>query len=180
MPIISTQIRVRHPQHFVVGEDSIVDDYCYFSTKVLIGRCSHIANGCSVAGGGARQFELGDFSSLSSGVKVWCTSDDFVNDLVTIIPPGIDDVKTHLISGDVTIERYTAVGSNAVIMPKNRIPEGTVIGALSFVPAAFDFEPWAVYVGTPIRKVRARNKDSVLAQVDQLERALKERPARSS
>jgi acetyltransferase-like isoleucine patch superfamily enzyme len=173
--IVSKQIRVRHPEHFVVGEDSIVDDFCYFSTKVRIGRCSHIASGCSVAGGGARQFELGDFSSLSSGVKVWCTSDDFVNDLVTIIPPGIADVKEHLLSGDVTIERYTAVGSNSVIMPKNRIPEGTTIGALSFVPAEFAFEPWSVYAGVPIRLVRPRNKEAVLAQVDRLERALAER-----
>ena len=174
-PIISKQIRVRIPEHFIVGEDSIVDDFCYFSTKVRIGRCSHIASGCSVAGGGTRQFELGDFSSLSSGVKVWCTSDDFVNDLVTIIPPDMPDVKQHLLSGDVIIERYTAVGSNSVIMPANRIPEGTVIGALSFVPTEFAFEPWSVYAGTPIRKVRARNKDAVLAQASKLQRALNER-----
>ena len=176
--IISKQIRVRHPEHFVVGEHSIVDDFCYFSTRVRVGRCSHIASGCSVAGGGARQFELGDFSSLSSGVKVWCTSDDFVNDLVTIIPPGIPDVKQHLISGDVIIERYTAVGSNTVIMPANRIPEGTVIGALSFVPPGFAFEPWSVYAGTPIRLFRVRNKDAVLAQAERLEQALREHGAR--
>lgn len=174
-PIISKQIRVRHPADFIVGEDSIVDDFCYFSTRVRIGRCSHIASGCSVAGGVARLFELGDFSSLSSGVKVWCTSDDFVNDLVTIIPPGMPEVKEHLLSGDVIIERYTAVGSNSVIMPANRIPEGTVIGALSFVPAEFAFEPWSVYAGVPIRLVRARNKPAVLAQAKRLEMALAER-----
>lgn len=173
--IISKQIRVRHPEYFVVGENSIVDDFCYFSTKVRVGRCSHIANGCSIAGGGARQFELGDFSSLSSGVKVWCTSDDFVNDLVTIIPPGIEDVKEHLITGDVTIGDYTAVGSNTVIMPANRIPTGTAIGALSFVPPGFEFEPWSVYAGVPIKFVRQRNKQAVLAQVAKLERALADR-----
>ena len=84
---------IRHPEDFVIGEDSIVDDYCYFSTTVRIGRCTHIASGCSVAGGADMQFEIGDFCSLSSGVKIWCTSDDFVNDLVTIIPPGVEQVK---------------------------------------------------------------------------------------
>ena len=177
MNTISPQIRVRHPEHFVVGEFSIVDDFCYFSTKVRIGRCSHVASGCGVAGGVARSFELGDFSSLSSGVKIWCTSDDFVNDLVTIIPAGVGPIKEHLISGDVTIANYTAVGSNSVIMPGNHIPEGTVIGALSFVPAAYDFEPWSVYAGTPIRLIRPRARDKVLAQVSRLEAALKERSA---
>jgi len=168
-PIISKNCRIRHPEHFEVGENSIVDDYCYFSARVKVGRCSHIANGCSIAGGVARLFTLGDYCSLSSGVKIWCTSDDFVNDIVTIIPEGAGDVKSNLISGDVTLENYTGIGSNSVVMPKNIIPIGTTIGALSFVPAGFDFKPWSVYAGTPIRFIRARNKDSVLAQAAKLD-----------
>jgi acetyltransferase-like isoleucine patch superfamily enzyme len=166
--IVSPNIRVRHPDHFVIGEDSIVDDYCYFSTRVTVGRCSHIANGCSVAGGGDRHFRLGDFCSLSAGVRIWCTSDDFTNDVVAIIPAGIEQVKEHLISGDVEMGDYTAIGSNSVVMPDNRIPDGTVVGALSYVPARFRFEPWSVYAGTPVRRVKARNRESVLAQVSKL------------
>jgi acetyltransferase-like isoleucine patch superfamily enzyme len=171
-PIISPNIRVRVPDSFVVGEHSIVDDWCYFSTKVRVGRCTHIANGCSVAGGKDRQFEIGDFSSLSSGVKIWCTSDDFVNDVIALIPPGVPDVKDNLIVGDVTIGHYTGVGTNSVIMPQNVIPEGTSIGALSFVPPNFAFESWSVYAGSPIRLVRRRNKENVLAQVAKLKAAL--------
>lgn len=171
-PIISPNIRVRHPDHFIVGEDSIIDDYCYFSTKVRVGRCTHIASGCSIAGGADMQFEIGQLCSLSSGVKVWCTSDDFVNDLVTIIPPDLEQVKGHLIRGNVRLDDYSAVGSNSVIMPTNHIPEGTVIGALSFVPAAFEFRPWSVYAGTPIRFIRSRNRDSVMEQVRRLEAML--------
>jgi carbonic anhydrase/acetyltransferase-like protein (isoleucine patch superfamily) len=47
-------------------------------------------------------------------------------------------------------------------MPDNHIPEGTVIGALSFVPMRFKFEEWAVYAGCPVKKVGERNKDKVL------------------
>ena len=174
-PLISSNSRVRHPKHFVVGDDSIVDDYCYFSTMVRIGVCSHIASGCSIAGGAERQFELGDFSSLSSGVKVWCTSDDFVNDLVTIIPDGATQVKDHLISGDVIIGNYTAIGSNTVIMPRNTIPEGVAIGALSFVPPEFHFQPWMVYAGVPIRALRERNRSNVLRQAELLKRMMEQR-----
>lgn len=53
-------------------------------------------------------------------------------------------------------------------MPGNIIPEGTVIGALSFVPYKFKLEPWSVYVGTPVRLVRKRNKEKILDQIKQL------------
>jgi galactoside O-acetyltransferase len=175
-PIVSPNSRIRHPEDLVIGEDSIIDDYCYFSTRVRIGRCSHVASGCSVAGGRSYQFALGDFSSLSSGVKVWCVSDDFRNDLVTIIPPDVEvPIKEGLITGDVILGNYTAVGSNTVVMPANSIPDGTVIGALSFVPPRFDFEPWTVYAGVPIRMTSRRNREQVLAQVARLEQALRER-----
>lgn len=171
-PIISTNLRIRHPDVFVVGEDSIVDDFGYFSTQVIVGRCSHIASSCTIAGGRERTFRLGDFSSLSAGVRVWCTSDDFAEDLIMIVPPDLEDPKKHLIAGDVSLGNYTGVGANTVIMPANEIPEGTAIGALSFVPPAFAFEPWSVYAGTPIRKLRARNRDAILRQVEAIERSL--------
>lgn len=177
-PIISPNIRVRCPDAFVVGEDSIIDDYCYFSTRVRVGRCSHIASGCSVAGGRERQFTLGDFSSVSSGVRIWCTSDDFRNDLVTILPDGLADLKSRLMTGDVEFGDMTAVGANSVVMPDNRVPEGTVIGALAFVPARFPFKPWSVYAGVPIRWIGERNRESVLAQAERLRAHLQGRSGR--
>jgi len=171
-PIISPNCRIRHPEHFSAGEYSIIDDYCYFSTKVKIGKCSHIASGCSIAGGKGKQFFLGDYCSISSGVKIWCTSDDFVNDLVVIVPEGIGKIKNHLITGDVRIGNFAAIGSNSVIMPNNAIPDGVVIGALSFVPANFKFKPWSVYAGIPIKLIKKRNKSNVLNQFKELEKKL--------
>jgi acetyltransferase-like isoleucine patch superfamily enzyme len=168
-PIISPRTRIRHPDLVTVGPYSIIDDFCYISTRARIGRFCHIASGCSIAGGKDRLFVFEDFGSLSSGVKVWCTSDDFVNDLVTIIPPGAGDIKEHLISADVRLGPCAAVGSNSVVMPGNDIPEGTVIGALSFVPARYVFEPWTVYAGTPIRPIKKRNRAAVLSQRARLE-----------
>jgi acetyltransferase-like isoleucine patch superfamily enzyme len=172
MPIVSPNSRIRHPDQFTIGPNSIVDDYCYFSTRVRIGDWSHIASGCSVAGGSDRLFALGDFSSLSSGVKIWCTSDDFVNDVVTIVPPELGPIKENLITGDVVLGSFTAVGANSVVMPRNEIPEGCTIGALSFVPAGFDFEPWTVYAGTPVRRIADRNRENVLRQVEAFRAAL--------
>src|ERR1051326_4436601 len=85
-PVISPNVRIRYPDTFEVGDYSIIDDYCYFSTRVRIGVCCHVANNCSIGGGPARLFVLGDFSSLSAGVRIWCASNDFPRDLVAMIP----------------------------------------------------------------------------------------------
>jgi carbonic anhydrase/acetyltransferase-like protein (isoleucine patch superfamily) len=159
MPIVSPHVRIRVKEHFEIGQNSIVDDYCYFSTRVKIGDWAHIATGCSVAGGSERTFAIGDFSSLSAGVRVWCTSNDFVNDAI-MIGAAIG------ISGDVTLGNHTGVGANSVIMPRNDIPEGVAIAALSFVPPEFSFEPWTVYAGIPIAPLKPRNRESVLRQVE--------------
>jgi acetyltransferase-like isoleucine patch superfamily enzyme len=164
-PIVSPNIRVRYPEVFEVGQFSIVDDYCYFSTRVKIGLCSHIANGCSVGGGRERLFALGDFSSLSAGVRVWCASNDFARDIVAVVPPNVGDIGEDPVVGDVIFENYTGAGTNSVIMPNNVVPEGTTIGALSYVPPHFPFEPWTVYGGVPIRPITLRDRDRVLAQV---------------
>jgi acetyltransferase-like isoleucine patch superfamily enzyme len=112
-------------------------------------------------------------SSLSAGVRVWCHAHDFVNDLVCLAPPGVDFPKDDLLAGDVELGRYTAVGANSVIMPAARIPEGTAVGALSYVPPGSELEPWSVYAGVPARRIKARNRDAVLREVERLERALR-------
>src|SRR3954469_15190073 len=108
--IVSPNIRVRVPEHFKIGEDSIVDDYCYFSTRVEVGRGSHIANNCSVAGGRDFTFRLGDFSSLSAGVRVWWRSNDFTNDLIAVV----SSVGEEPVVGDVVVGDYTGIGANTV------------------------------------------------------------------
>ncbi len=174
--IVSKQIRLRRPELLeAIGDDSIIDDYCYISARVRIGRGSHIAAGCTIGGGPSRVFTMGDFSSLSAGVTVWVTSTDYVRDLVMIVPREIGPIDTHLISGDVALSNYTGIGANSVIMPDNVIPEGTVIGALSFVPERSDLEPWSVYAGSPIRFVGRRDRDSVLAQLAAVEAGLRRR-----
>lgn len=171
-PIISPNCRIRYPEHFSVGAYSIIDDFCYFSTKVKIGICSHVAAGCGIGGGIDRLFVLGNYSSLSSGVKIWCTSNDFINDIVTIIPECYGAINNNLIKGDVIMGNFTAVGLNSVIMLNNIIPEGTVIGALSFVPPNFKFEPWAVYAGIPIKFLKYRNKNNIMKQYEELEKKI--------
>ncbi len=157
--IISENIRIRYPNHFQLGNNNIVDDYCYFSTKIRIGSYSHIANNVSIGGGLDYQFLLGDYCSISSGVRIWCSSNNFIDDIGSFAGENHFDDR---ISGNVEISNLCIVGTNTVIMPDNYLPIGVTIGALSYVPTKFSFEPWTLYAGIPIKFIRKRNKDQIL------------------
>jgi len=171
-PIISENCRFRYRELFEIGESSIIDDFCYVSTALKVGRYSHIAAGCTFGGGKDRTVSLGDFSSISSGVRIYCVSNDFVNDLVFINPLHDGSLNEKLIIGDVRIGNYTGIGTNTVILPDCIIPEGCVIGALSLVPSGSRLEEWSVYAGNPLRLVKKRNRENILRQIKILEERL--------
>jgi acetyltransferase-like isoleucine patch superfamily enzyme len=106
---------------------------------------------------------------------VWCASNDFSNDLVMIVPAGLKLEGLKSIEGDVCFDNYTGAGANAVIMPDNHIPEGTVIGALSFVPPRAKLKPWTVYAGVPVRPVKLRNRARIQRQAAQVRAWLEQR-----
>ncbi|MDH3688015.1 MAG: hypothetical protein OEU36_00840 [Gammaproteobacteria bacterium] len=170
-PIISENCRIRIPDQFTVGEYSIVDDFSYFSTQIEIGRFCHVAANCTISGGPDLLFKLGDYSGVSTGTRIFCATDDFIQDIVNILPAEFGSVKTP-IQGDVIMERLTGIGANTVVMPGTYIPEGAVIGAQCFVPLNFEVKPWSVYAGNPLKLIMPRNKKKVLKQVEELEKRL--------
>ncbi len=167
-PIISKMTRIRYPEHFEIGDYSVVDDFCYFATKIKVGMFCHIAPQCSCSGGLEYTITIQSMSAFSAGVKAYCSTNDFVKGLVTVIPNEYKHVNESNISGDITLERFTGIGANSVIMPNNHILEGVTIGALSFVPYNFQFKPWTVYAGSPIKPIKARDKRAVLREANLL------------
>ena len=148
---------IKKPDLMTIGDNVRISDFCRISSACDIGSDCEIAPGTYIAGGGKYTFKMGECSSLAAGVKVWLSSNDYVNELVTHSVPEVKEIQ-----GNVTLGKYTGVGTNSVIMPNNDIPEGVSIGALSFVPSNYKFEPWTVYAGRPIRPIKKRNKENVL------------------
>lgn len=156
---------LKKPDLLTVGDNVRIADFCRISSACEIGDDCEIAPGTYIAGGdGEYKFTMGSYSSLSSGVRIWLSSNDYVNELVTHSLPIVKEIKGH-----VTLGKFTGVGANSVIMPDNNIPEGVTIGALSFVPPRYQFKPWTVYAGCPIKPVRRRNKKNILKTLEQLD-----------
>ena len=171
--IISKNIRMRCPDLFTVGEGSVIDDYCYISVGLSMGRLSHIGTGCSLVGGRSWHIRIGDFCSIVMGTRLICKSNDFTNDLTIAVPEEMPLVQ-NLIEGNIIFANYSVIGANSVMMSNNHVPEGVAIGALSYVPSNYPFEPWTIYFGTPIKPRKKRNRDSVLKQVEVVKKYLHE------
>lgn len=162
--ILGSSAIIKKPELIEVGDNVRISEFCYISAKCEIASNCEIAVGVSIAGGsGKYTFSMGEYSSLAAGVRIWLATNDYVNDLVTHNVPFVKEIE-----GDVTMDKYTGIGSNSVIMPNNHIPEGVTIGALSFVPSNFKFKPWTVYAGSPIEEIRPRNKENILKTLKKL------------
>tara|TARA_B110000503_G_C7164453_1_gene421220 strand:- start:3602 stop:4132 length:531 start_codon:yes stop_codon:yes gene_type:complete len=148
---------IKQPQLVEFGNHVAIDIGVYLSTQAKIGNYVHIAPYVCVIGGEKAKLIMGDFSGIAAGSKIICGSDDFTKGMMNPQVP-LKYKKTKFTT--VTIEDYACVGVNCVIMPGITISEGSVIGAGSVVTK--DTEPWMIYVGSPARAVKSRNKESII------------------
>lgn len=136
-----------------IGDNVRIDDFCILCGDVTIGSHIHIAPYCVFYGEFGIQME--DYSGLSAGVKVYSAVDDFSGEYA--VGPMIDESKRKLTTGKVTIGKYVQVGAGSTIFPDVTIGEGSAVGAMSLVKKSL--EPWSIYAGIPVRKLKDRSKN---------------------
>ena len=91
---------------------------------------------------------------MSSGVRIYSVSDDYSGGSMTnaTIPEEFKKISM----GRVVLERHVIVGSGSIILPGVHVTEGCAIGALSLVNQSTD--PWGVYAGIPVLRLRDRSR----------------------
>jgi len=142
--------------NITIGDDVRIDGYTSIIAphgRVRIGSHVHIGIGCVLGARGG--IEIGDFSSLSSGVRILTAVDDYGGRYMTnsTLP---DDVL-HVHSAPVRLGRYVPVGAGALILPGVDIEEGAAIGAMSMVPHSL--KGWTIYAGNPAKEKGPRSRD---------------------
>lgn len=156
--IIGRTARIRYPEHVEIGDNVIIDDFTYISTSVKIHSYVHIASGCKLIGGKKSFVELDDFSTLAPNVVLAAGSDDYQSGIATPLVP--TEFKGNVKLGKIIIGKHCLVGANSVVLPDVTLSVGSAVGALSLVKT--DLEPWYIYAGVPVHKVRRRNKEKIL------------------
>ena len=158
IPNVTTfeQTKIVGIENIEFGRNIIIDDFVFIHAKkrMVIGNYVHIATFTSITGG--EILTMGDFSALSSGVRLLTGTDDFKS--WGFGNSTLDEKYRNTKRLSVHIGRFSIVGANSVILPGVSIGEGASIGAGSVVTR--DVEPWGVYIGN--RRIGERDKAGVL------------------
>jgi len=156
--IIGKTVRIRHPELVTIGDNCIIDDFTYISTALHLEAFVHISSGAKIIGGVNAVVTMESYSTLAPNVTLAAGSDDYIGGIATPLVP--KELKGNYEIGNITIGRHSICGAGAVVLPNVRFGTGACIGALSL--AKTDLEEWWLYAGIPARKIKKRDKDTIL------------------
>lgn len=165
--IIGVTVRIRYPELVEIGDNVIIDDFTYISTRLIIEDNVHIAAGCKFIGGRSALVKFNQFSTVSPNVVLAAGSDDYIGGLAT--PIVSSEYKGSPNIGTIEIGKHSIVGANSVVLPNVKFNEGSALGALSL--AKRDLSAWGLYAGVPAKRIKQRDKATIL----QMERKFRAR-----
>lgn len=150
---ISRKASLYGSENMMIGSNVRIDDFCILSGKIVIGDFVHICAYTGLFGGTAGIF-IRDFVNISSKVAIYAVSDDYSGNSLT--SPLIPESYKRVINRPVVINRQTIIGTGCAILPGVEIGEGCSFGAMSLIRE--NTEPWGIYAGIPVRRLKNREK----------------------
>lgn len=163
--LVSESVVFKHPGNVHIGSHVAIDDFCFFSTSLQIGDYVHIGPHVSVIGGIGGTLIMNECSSIAAGARMIVRSDGLQGDGLS--GPVPTQFKDEIVGNTIELKKFSAVGSNAVVLPNSQIAEGSVISAGSVFGG--DSEPWTVYFGNPARPIKERNSLKILSRYETLQ-----------
>lgn len=142
---IATTVLFR--RNLIVGEGSLIDDHCYFTCNMTIGKHVHIAPYVYACGGDG-SIRIGDYAGVSTGCKLLCCTDNYITGGLQhpAIPEDMRDAKSP-IKEDVVLGKAVLLGMGTIVLPGCLIPNGVSTGVNVVVTKAFAkiMKPWTYY-----------------------------------
>lgn len=152
------------PERAVLKNHIIISEFAHLASGagLYIGNHIHIATHTSIGGGGVCVLE--DFVGFAAGSRIITGTDDIGGEGIPspTVPAAFRSVKRSF----VRCCAHSFIATNVVIHPGVTIGEGTVVGSGSVVTK--DLDPWGVYIGNPLRRIKDRPRSKVLAMAAEL------------
>jgi galactoside O-acetyltransferase len=149
---------IKRPHLCDIGSHIAIDNGVTISTELIMGDYIHIAPYVVVIGGEQSKLILEDFSFVASGTKIVCGTEDYTG--VGLVGPTIPKELRVINHTTVKFEKYAGCGVNCIIMPGITLAEGSILGANSLLTK--DTQPWTIYVGSPAKPIKIRDKDKII------------------
>ena len=162
---VSKKASIRRPELIELGSHIAIDENVVISTKLKTGSYLHISPNVVFVGGKSSSVEIGNFCFIAAGTVVVAGSEQYTSD--GLIGATIPVRYRELQLTTVKFEDFSGCGASCTILPGVTFGEGAILGANS--TATKDLEPWWIYVGSPARKFKKRNKVEVINKAKSLE-----------
>ena len=149
--LISKSSNIYGHKNVSIGSNVRIDDFCVIAApkgslhiegNTHIGPFSYL--GCS------GHIKLDRFVSISSGAKLFTSTDDYSMNFLH--GPMVDSEFVNTTSGPIHMREASIIGSSAIVLPNVEFGEGSVLGSLSL--AMIDLESHWIYIGNPAKKYR--------------------------
>ena len=153
---ISDKASIHNCEKIAIGNNVRIDDFCVISAGaggIRLGNYIHIGVFSSLIGRGKITFS--DFSSLSSRVSIYSSSDDPAG--LSLSGPMVPENFTNVRHSDIFLGRHSWVATVSIILPGATLEDGVFIQAMSVVYKKC--EAFGIYGGNPLMRLRDRKRD---------------------
>ena len=163
--IIDSDTVFKRKEHCKIGNHVAIDKGFYCTTKLEIGNYVHISPYVTCIGGKFGEFIVKGFNNIMAGARIVCGSDRFDDSGLfgAMIP---DELKGTQIIKPITMEEFSNIGTNAVVLPGSILRKGVLLTAGSLLLG--DTEEWGVYKGNPAVLVKKINGDKIIENAKKL------------
>lgn len=144
--IINEWVMFKRPELIEIGNHVAIDWGFYCTTALEIGDYVHISPYVTCIGGKDGKLIVRGFNNIMAGVRIICVSDRFDDSGLfgALIPK---ELRGKVIVGDIILEEFSNIGTNAIVLPNTRLRKGVLLTAGSLLMG--DTEEWGVYKGNP-------------------------------
>ena len=144
--IIDDFTRFKRPELVTIGNHVAIDWGFYCTTSAEIGDYVHISPYVTCIGGKDGKFIAMGFNNIMAGARIICGSDRFDGSglFSALIPK---ELKGNQIIKPVIMEKFSNIGTNAIVMPGSILRIGVLLCAGSLLIG--DTKEWGVYKGNP-------------------------------
>jgi acetyltransferase-like isoleucine patch superfamily enzyme len=152
--LISKSAALYKTEQMSISSNSRIDDFCALSGEISIGENVHITVHCSITAS-LSSIVIEDFVGIAANCHIFSSMDDFLG--IGLTNPTIPIEFRNVSHGPVKISKHSIIGVGSVIFPNVTVGEGCAIGSMSLVNKSID--PWGVYVGIPVSRIKDRSKN---------------------
>jgi dTDP-4-amino-4,6-dideoxy-D-glucose acyltransferase len=163
--VIDRDVVIKIKNKCILGNHIAIDKGFYCTTVIKVGCYTHISPYVTIIGGKSGLFIAEGVNNIMTGARIICGSDRFDGSGLpgSMIP---DELKGKQIIKPVIMEKFSNIGTNAIVLPGSILRKGVLLCAGSLLMG--DTEEWGVYKGNPARLVKKIKKDKIIENYQKL------------